>query len=880
MLRPAWLTRPVWGWSLFDFANQSFTIVILTAMFQVYFVGRIFEDEGTGRRWWAISGIITQVVLVLVGPVLGALADFTGTKKRLLLVTFIGCIGFTFAMAFVQPGQAWLGAICFILAYLFYGAGENFLSAFLPELCTHREMGRVSAFSWTIAYIGALISLLVAVGITLLVPGGQETIVGADGAETVRTSAFGYQLTTAWAALFFALAGLPMFFWVPERKYHEPLPAGQTLWTVGFHRIAETAVRIRQYRVLFRFLAIMTVYFAGMQIIYWFGGTLTKTLFGFDDTRMGLFLVLSTIVAIPSAALTGHYQDRIGTRNTILICLAFWSMVMPAAAMAAGLGATFAWLPWVIGALVGVGIGALGSASRAMVGLFSPPQKSAEFFGFYGIAHKLSAMLGLTWITTMDWLFDHNFSLVVLSASIFFVVGFVLMLAVDEKRGRITALRSAKEIERTAAHGVAESVQDAANHAIDPSSRQAATPPAPDRSTSIIYLDNNATTRPSKEVIEVVDTALRERWANPSSVHRVGQQVRQQLELARESTCRLLGCGTGELVFTSGGTESVNLAIVGSLQSAPSRRVVVTSRLEHSAVRDLAEALEEQKRAEVIWLEHEPGGLVDLAALDRLLAARASEIAVVSLMWANNETGLIQPIAEVGQRCRAARVRFHTDATQWVGKLPVQFDALPVDLLSFAAHKFHGPKGVGGLVVRKGVRVRCQMVGGPQERDRRGGTENVPGIIGLGVAAEQSRLWLESDDRQHIASMRNRLEQSIVAAVPDAVVTNLSQPRLWNTTNIAFPRLEAEAILLLLSERGLCASAGAACSSGSLDPSPVLLAMGIAPEIAHGAIRLSLSRETTESEIDRAIDLVAAAIARLRRSMPTGPVTGPVTGPS
>lgn len=862
MRLPAWLTRPVWGWSLFDFANQSFTIVILTAMFQVYFVGRIFDDEGTGRRWWAISGIITQAVLIVVGPVLGALADFTGTKKRLLLVTFIGCVGFTFALAFVQPGQAWLGAICFILAYLFYGAGENFLSAFLPELCTHREMGRVSAFSWTIAYVGALISLLVAVGITLLVPGGQETIVGADGAEIVRTSAFGYQLTTAWAALFFALAGLPMFLWVPERKYHEPLPAGQTLWNVGFYRIAETAQRIRQYRMLFRFLAIMTFYFAGMQIIYWFGGTLTKTLFGFDDTRMGLFLVLSTIVAIPSAALTGHYQDRIGTKNTILICLAFWSVVMPAASAAAVFGAAVAWLPWAIGALVGVGIGALGSASRAMVGLFSPPQKSAEFFGFYGIAHKLSAMLGLGWITTMDWLFDHNFALVVVSAAIFFVVGFLLMFFVDEKRGRITALRSAKEIERSATHASGSAADDVA---VAPRS-DAAMPTHGVPSLSVIYLDNNATTRPSLEASDAVDAALRERWANPSSVHRLGQQVRQQIELARESICRLLGCGAGELVFTSGGTESVNLAIVGSLLIAPSRRVIVTSRLEHSAVRELAEALEEQKRAEVVWLDHEPGGLVDLAALDRLLAARAGEIALVSLMWANNETGLIQPIEEVGRRCRAAKVRFHTDATQWVGKMPLSFESLPVDLLSFAGHKFHGPKGVGGLVIRKGVRVSRQLVGGPQERDRRGGTENVPGILGLAVAAEQARVWLASDGPQRVAAMRTRLEESIIAALPDAVVTNRAQPRLWNTTNIAFPRLEAEAILLLLSERGLCASAGAACSSGSLDPSPVLLAMGIAPEIAHGAIRLSLSRETTESEIDRAIELITAAIHRLRRS--------------
>jgi len=199
----------------------------------------------------------------------------------------------------------------------------------------------------------------------------------------------------------------------------------------------------------------------------------------------------------------------------------------------------------------------------------------------------------------------------------------------------------------------------------------------------------------------------------------------------------------------------------------------------------------------------------------------------------------------------------------------------PIDLLSFSGHKFHGPKGVGGLYIRRGIRIARQIIGGPQERDRRGGTENVPAIVGLGAAAERARRWLETSERDRLAALRDRLDRGVIAAVEGAVVNGVDAdgsgpPRLWNTTNIAFPRLEAEAILLLLSERGVCASAGAACSSGSLDPSPVLLAMGIAPELAHGSIRLSLSRDTTEEEIDRAIKVIGEAIGRLRRSMPRG----------
>ncbi|MBI1303963.1 MAG: aminotransferase class V-fold PLP-dependent enzyme [Phycisphaera sp.] len=385
-----------------------------------------------------------------------------------------------------------------------------------------------------------------------------------------------------------------------------------------------------------------------------------------------------------------------------------------------------------------------------------------------------------------------------------------------------------------------------------------------------LYLDSNATTRPAEEVVEAVARAMRECWANPSSVHRAGGEAKRVMELARESVAKLVGCQERELVFTSGGTEGANLAIRGSLEhfatADPRRRVLVTTRFEHSAVRELAQRCE-TRGTEVAWLPggRDAAGTPDLDALEALLAERADQVALVSLIWANNETGAITDIARAGALCREHGVRFHTDATQWVGKMPTDLAALQVDLASFAAHKFHGPKGVGALYVRRNVRLTPQTYGGPQERERRGGTENVAAIGGFGVASDLARAWLADGGPSRGATLRDGFERTVAAAT-GGVIHAQRAPRLWNTTNIGFARLEAEAILLLLSERGVFASAGAACSSGSLDPSPVLLAMGIPPEIAHGSIRFSLSRETTSVDCDEAARRVIAAIERLRTS--------------
>lgn len=381
----------------------------------------------------------------------------------------------------------------------------------------------------------------------------------------------------------------------------------------------------------------------------------------------------------------------------------------------------------------------------------------------------------------------------------------------------------------------------------------------------MIYLDNNATTQPAPEVVHAMLGALRDDWANPSSIHRPGQRVHQRMELARESVAKLIGCSERDLIFTSGGTEAANLAILGSLRAQPDRKVIVTSRIEHGAVRTFSTRCAAEG-CEVIWLPNDSDGVVDVNALAELLAKRANEIAIVSIMWTNNETGVIQPIEKIGRMCRDAGVRFHTDATQWVGKMPTNVSTMPIDLMNFASHKFHGPKGIGALYVRPRVRLIPLVVGGSQERSRRGGTENTPGIIGMGVAAELAMKWLTSDGLQRIARLRDRFERAVLEAIPGSVVNSGGAQRGWGTSNIAFPGVEAEAVLLLLSERGVCASGGSACSSGALEPSPILQAMHLPPERTLGSIRFSLSRETTDAEIDEAIEIVIDVVRRLQRS--------------
>ena len=408
----------------------------------------------------------------------------------------------------------------------------------------------------------------------------------------------------------------------------------------------------------------------------------------------------------------------------------------------------------------------------------------------------------------------------------------------------------------------------------------------------MIELDHNATTRPTPSAVAAMVDALEHRWHNPSSVHRAGQGARALVELARADLAKLLHVSPRQLIFTSCGTESINLAVRGWLAAlAPGARpLLLTSRVEHAAVRDLAEDLAREASqtpgagCEVRWLAIDSNGVLDIAALDRELAAASasppSRPCLVAAQWANNETGAIQPVDAIAAACKAHRATFLCDATQWVGKMPMHAGpaAEPAcDLLVCSPHKFHGPKGVGLLWSSSKARWRPRQLG-TQELGRRGGTENVPGIVGAGAAANDAMRWLADETaRVRLAGWRDAFERDVIARVnailpshwPRAVVNAAGAPRLWNTTNIAFPRLEAEAILLGLSERGVNASAGAACSSGSLDPSPVLLAMGIDPELAHGSVRFSMSRDTTQSDLNEAADIVVEVVGRLVASMPT-----------
>jgi len=378
----------------------------------------------------------------------------------------------------------------------------------------------------------------------------------------------------------------------------------------------------------------------------------------------------------------------------------------------------------------------------------------------------------------------------------------------------------------------------------------------------LVYLDNNATTKPAPEVVAAMLPFLTDLYGNPSSVHRFGQRARQAIDEARGQMAGLLACAESELTFTGGGTEAINMVVRGLLAARAPRKRVVTSTVEHSATRELCAQLS-REGAEIVQVPVSRLGELDM---DQLAASVTDDTALVTMIWANNETGVIFPVEAVAAVCRARKVPFHCDGTQAVGKVPANVKELGVDSLTCAPHKFHGPKGLGILYLRRGLRVRPMVIGGPQENGRRGGTENVPGIVGAGKAAELAGESLPK--MAAVAALRDRLEQGILSGIDGSEVNGTTVHRVPSTTNISFPYLEAEAILLLLSEQGIAASAGAACSSGSLEPSPALLAMGIEERLAHGAIRFSLSRYTTEAEVDRALEVLPGVIRKLQAVLP------------
>jgi cysteine desulfurase len=380
------------------------------------------------------------------------------------------------------------------------------------------------------------------------------------------------------------------------------------------------------------------------------------------------------------------------------------------------------------------------------------------------------------------------------------------------------------------------------------------------RMTDRIYLDHNATTPLAPEVIDAMSRALGDQFGNASSIHYFGQRAKAAVDEARTEVARLIGAEPADLVFTAGGTESDNLALRGVLDAAHASRprLVVTS-VEHEAVLITAKALARRGRPVTI-LPVDRSGLVSLAELE---AALGADVAMVSVIAANNETGVMQPVADMARIAGASGAVCHTDAVQAVGKIPVDVAALGVDLLSLAAHKFGGPKGVGALWIRRGTALAGVITGGRQERNRRAGTENVPAIVGAGVAARLARSRLATD-AERIGALRDRLEAGILAAVPGTSVNGGGAPRVPNTTNIAFERVEAESLLIALDLEGIAVSTGSACSSGTLEPSHVLRAMGLPHGRVQSSIRFSLGRTTTDEDVDRTMAVLPAVVQRLR----------------
>lgn len=379
-----------------------------------------------------------------------------------------------------------------------------------------------------------------------------------------------------------------------------------------------------------------------------------------------------------------------------------------------------------------------------------------------------------------------------------------------------------------------------------------------------IYLDHNATTPVYPEVMDVMLPFFGEHFGNPSSIHWAGREVKKGIETSRETVASLLGCDPKEVVFTGGGSESDNLAIKGLCEAQKERgNHIITTRVEHPAVLHTCEYMEKQG-FHVTYLHVDMDGMIDIEELKKTITDKTILITVMS---ANNETGTIFPVAEIGKIARERKIAFHTDAVQTAGKLPIDVNTLNVDLLSISAHKIYGPKGIGALYVRKGAKLRPLIHGGAQERNRRAGTENVAGIVGMGKACEIAMRDMDAES-ERLLKLRERLHKGLTRKIEHVKLNGHPSMRLSNTLNVSFVYVEGESLLLNLDMDGVAASSGSACSSGSLEPSHVLTAMGVSHEVAHGSVRFSLGRSNTEEDIDKIIEIMPPVVERLRAMSP------------
>jgi cysteine desulfurase len=379
----------------------------------------------------------------------------------------------------------------------------------------------------------------------------------------------------------------------------------------------------------------------------------------------------------------------------------------------------------------------------------------------------------------------------------------------------------------------------------------------------MIYFDNNATTSIDPSVLAEMLPFLKEQYGNPSSAYSFGKRVARAIEHAREQVAALLGCEPSEILFTSCGTESDNTALQSALTVDQDRRHIITSKVEHSAIIKHAEALA-RRGYEVTWLDVDAKGFIDLSQLEDAIRP---DTAVVSLMWANNETGVLFPIEEAAEICRKKQTIFHTDAVQAVGKIPIKLNTIPIQFLSLSGHKLHGPKGVGALYVNRRARFFPFLIGGGQENKRRGGTENTASIVALGKAAELAAELIQEEDR-FVRDLRDTFEREAVQRIPGVTVNGDTERRLPNTTSLSIEGIDSEALLMILDQQGVCCSAGSACTTGALEPSHVLRAMGLSNEQARASLRFSFGHLNTMEEVNRGLEILTRAVKKLRELTP------------
>ena len=379
----------------------------------------------------------------------------------------------------------------------------------------------------------------------------------------------------------------------------------------------------------------------------------------------------------------------------------------------------------------------------------------------------------------------------------------------------------------------------------------------------MIYFDNNATTSIDPSVLAEMLPFLKEQYGNPSSAYSFGKRVARAIEHAREQVAALLGCEPSEILFTSCGTESDNTALQSALLVDQDRRHIITSKVEHSAIIKHAEALA-RRGYEVTWLDVDAKGFIDLSQLEDAIRP---DTAVVSLMWANNETGVLFPIEEAAEICRKKQTIFHTDAVQAVGKIPIKLNTIPIQFLSLSGHKLHGPKGVGALYVNRRARFFPFLIGGGQENKRRGGTENTASIVALGKAAELAAELIQEEDRL-VRDLRDTFEREAVQRIPGVTVNGDTERRLPNTTSLSIEGIDSEALLMILDQQGVCCSAGSACTTGALEPSHVLRAMGLSNEQARASLRFSFGHLNTMEEVNRGLEILTRAVKKLREMTP------------